>query len=338
MNLESLSRQELIKFIRTKVYNVNHVAKKLFPMRDDRLLVLDCLNMVEYQNFKCAKCKESFNTTTTRPTVDHILPYRRGGKNVIGNVQFLCKECNSIKGIQHVNYLLWTPEEIAKGESEDRRPQMYEKTQILLSKACTGREKAPRFNNSSQVNGISFNSREQKWNVNLTHFKVVYSMGKYKTLEEAKMAKENEFIVALIGPLPKPEDTSSSYKYYSLLSKEIKDNIKRSDMKIFPTVLHPMVGYGLNTKGYGMDYSKLTFRDWTLDRLNLFSFKANAFIFLPGWEGCENASSIMRRSIIFHTPYIEISSTKYSSDILEFLNNLTTIPVFPCSRNYGEYE
>lgn len=32
------------------------------------------------------------------PTVDHIIPLRRGGADVLGNVQLACKHCNSVKG------------------------------------------------------------------------------------------------------------------------------------------------------------------------------------------------------------------------------------------------
>ena len=32
------------------------------------------------------------------PTVDHIIPLRRGGADVLENVQLTCKHCNSVKG------------------------------------------------------------------------------------------------------------------------------------------------------------------------------------------------------------------------------------------------
>ena len=32
------------------------------------------------------------------PTVDHIVPLRRGGADVLENVQLACKHCNSVKG------------------------------------------------------------------------------------------------------------------------------------------------------------------------------------------------------------------------------------------------
>lgn len=43
--------------------------------------------------FKCAKC-----ASIDHLTIDHIKPLARGGTNDIGNLQTLCRPCNSAKG------------------------------------------------------------------------------------------------------------------------------------------------------------------------------------------------------------------------------------------------
>lgn len=37
-------------------------------------------------------------------TLDHVLPIAVGGSNTIDNAQPLCAMCNSIKGVQHIDY------------------------------------------------------------------------------------------------------------------------------------------------------------------------------------------------------------------------------------------
>jgi len=53
----------------------------------------------EKYNNRCAKCKE--NKKLTR---DHIKPLIKGGSDYIINIQPLCRECNSSKGVNMVKY------------------------------------------------------------------------------------------------------------------------------------------------------------------------------------------------------------------------------------------
>jgi len=48
---------------------------------------------------RCVKCG-----SVGRLTVDHVLPLSQGGTNDIHNLQPLCRSCNSLKGIQHIDY------------------------------------------------------------------------------------------------------------------------------------------------------------------------------------------------------------------------------------------
>lgn len=45
----------------------------------------------------CCGCQEKL-------TIDHIVPISMGGRNIIDNIQPLCKPCNSSKGAQVIDY------------------------------------------------------------------------------------------------------------------------------------------------------------------------------------------------------------------------------------------
>ena len=58
-----------------------------FDRRNFRIFVSD---------IRCAQCGAGFDIT-----VDHIKPRSRGGTNETGNLQWLCRHCNSSKGNRH---------------------------------------------------------------------------------------------------------------------------------------------------------------------------------------------------------------------------------------------
>ena len=45
--------------------------------------------------YQCVSCKKWF--TKSEITVDHIIPKRKGGLDVISNLQAMCRSCNSRK-------------------------------------------------------------------------------------------------------------------------------------------------------------------------------------------------------------------------------------------------
>lgn len=49
---------------------------------------------------KCLKCGDDKSTLT----VDHIIPFSKGGTNYIENIQPLCKNCNSQKHTESTDY------------------------------------------------------------------------------------------------------------------------------------------------------------------------------------------------------------------------------------------
>ena len=64
------------------------LSKRTFSNADKRTIY-------ERQNAKCAKCGKHFEFSEMEG--DHVIPWWRGGKTIIDNLQMLCKECNSGK-------------------------------------------------------------------------------------------------------------------------------------------------------------------------------------------------------------------------------------------------
>ena len=49
-------------------------------------------------------CKKRETGKRLKLEVDHILPISMGGKNVLSNLQTLCKNCNAVKGVNEIDY------------------------------------------------------------------------------------------------------------------------------------------------------------------------------------------------------------------------------------------
>lgn len=62
---------------------------------------------------RCLAC----GVTPERLTADHVVPLCKGGDNTIDNIQGLCQQCNSAKGIQIIDYRTcpWTFGPLASG-------------------------------------------------------------------------------------------------------------------------------------------------------------------------------------------------------------------------------
>ena len=53
------------------------------------------LKVLNRDNFKCVFCGKSPATDFgTKLHIDHILPFSKGGKSTLENLQTLCEECN----------------------------------------------------------------------------------------------------------------------------------------------------------------------------------------------------------------------------------------------------
>jgi len=51
----------------------------------------------------CLRCGDLFGDAVT-PTADHVLPLACGGSNTIDNIQPLCRQCNELKSVRHIDY------------------------------------------------------------------------------------------------------------------------------------------------------------------------------------------------------------------------------------------
>lgn len=65
----------------------------------NKLKISDWKKILNFYDEKCLKCGSNKNIT-----IDHIIPISLGGQHNIGNVQPLCKSCNSSKGIKIIDY------------------------------------------------------------------------------------------------------------------------------------------------------------------------------------------------------------------------------------------
>jgi len=55
--------------------------------------------LLQKYNNRCLCCG-----STEKVTMDHVVPISLGGENTIGNIQPLCKSCNSRKGVNIIDY------------------------------------------------------------------------------------------------------------------------------------------------------------------------------------------------------------------------------------------
>jgi 5-methylcytosine-specific restriction endonuclease McrA len=59
-------------------------------------------NLKEFYNYTCLCCKRK--EPEIKLTMDHVLPISSGGKNVIDNIQPLCRSCNCSKHDKYIDY------------------------------------------------------------------------------------------------------------------------------------------------------------------------------------------------------------------------------------------
>ncbi|MFH1236599.1 MAG: HNH endonuclease, partial [Parcubacteria group bacterium] len=79
----------------TKKFSVKNKGKD-YEIRGSRNISTSIrLRVIERDKFRCVFCGKSPATDLgTKLHIDHIQPFSRGGKSVLGNLQTLCNECN----------------------------------------------------------------------------------------------------------------------------------------------------------------------------------------------------------------------------------------------------
>ena len=76
---------------------------------------------------RCARCGHRFDSDSSRiPTVDHVVPKCKGGKNALANAQVLCLyPCHKNKTLEDEQAVLSHPPKVAKPGSAYYRELRY---------------------------------------------------------------------------------------------------------------------------------------------------------------------------------------------------------------------
>lgn len=64
--------------------------------RDDLINIYTGKRLIENGKVRCPKCGKPFDPKTMH--IDHVIPYKYGGRTELVNAQFLCSSCNTSKG------------------------------------------------------------------------------------------------------------------------------------------------------------------------------------------------------------------------------------------------
>lgn len=79
-----------VEFILPKIVRLVNFVNSVFKSK----MGFSKTNVFIRDKFKCQYCGK----TLKKPTIDHIIPKSRGGKNNFKNCVTCCKDCNQIKG------------------------------------------------------------------------------------------------------------------------------------------------------------------------------------------------------------------------------------------------
>lgn len=94
-----------LKFLLKRARNnyTKHLERIANQPRRDACIYTKSLNTKDVvyglHGRKCLACGSDKNIS-----LDHVIPIKKGGVNDIGNLQPLCKSCNSKKGVKIIDY------------------------------------------------------------------------------------------------------------------------------------------------------------------------------------------------------------------------------------------
>jgi hypothetical protein len=83
------------------IKNLRVDPKRLFTEDDKNKLLLES-ERDENGLYICKECGQHFRADEL--TIDHIIPWSKGGRTVLSNAQLLCRACNSSKGNKSTNF------------------------------------------------------------------------------------------------------------------------------------------------------------------------------------------------------------------------------------------
>jgi len=88
--------KEFEDIIQAIVNNISVDEKRLFSLDDKKELIRLIYPNSQKDLFNCQICNNEFDQDEL--TVDHKMPWSKGGRTVLSNAQLLCRSCNSKKG------------------------------------------------------------------------------------------------------------------------------------------------------------------------------------------------------------------------------------------------
>lgn len=85
---------------KVRINNHNHEALK--KSNGGKIIYSDWVKLKNKYGNICLKCKKKDGEV--KLTMDHVIPLKLGGLNVIENIQPLCFSCNASKGAKEIDY------------------------------------------------------------------------------------------------------------------------------------------------------------------------------------------------------------------------------------------
>lgn len=80
---------------KVKQYRIISEHRRRFPLEKDKITIYQWDELKKKHGYACIHCKKC--EPEIKLTQDHIIPLSKGGRNIIENIQPLCRSCNCKK-------------------------------------------------------------------------------------------------------------------------------------------------------------------------------------------------------------------------------------------------